>query len=401
MKILVINCGSSSLKYQVLDMNGEILLAKGLVERIGMDGSVITHEKIGMDKVRNETPMESHKEAIQLVLDAIIDPEHGVVKDMSEIGAVGHRVVHAGEKYASSVLIDDDVIQALEECVELAPLHNPPNLLGIAACQELMPNTPMVGVFDTAFHQTMPPESYIYAIPYEYYQKHKIRRYGFHGTSHKYVSQRAADIMNCNLDDLKIITCHLGNGASVSAIKRGVCIDTSMGFTPLEGLVMGTRCGDIDPAIVTYIREKEHLDQGVANEILNTKSGVLGISGVSSDFRDLEAASEEGNERAQLAIKVFAHKVRFYIGAYIAEMNGVDAIVFTAGVGENDIAMRNIICNDLGNLGIKLDLVKNKTRGKEAIISRDDSRVKIILIPTDEELMIARDTLEIVKGLNK
>lgn len=401
MKILVINCGSSSLKYQVLDMNGEILLAKGLVERIGMDGSVITHEKIGMDKVRNETPMESHKEAIQLVLDAIIDPEHGVVKDMSEIGAVGHRVVHAGEKYASSVLIDDDVIQALEECVELAPLHNPPNLLGIAACQELMPNTPMVGVFDTAFHQTMPPESYIYAIPYEYYQKHKIRRYGFHGTSHKYVSQRAADIMNCNLDDLKIITCHLGNGASVSAIKRGVCIDTSMGFTPLEGLVMGTRCGDIDPAIVTYIREKEHLDQGVANEILNTKSGVLGISGVSSDFRDLEEAAEEGNERAQLAIKVFAHKVRFYIGAYIAEMNGVDAIVFTAGVGENDIAMRDIICNDLGNMGIKLDLVKNKTRGKEAIISRDDSRVKIILIPTDEELMIARDTLEIVKGLNK
>ena len=401
MKILVINCGSSSLKYQVLDMNGEILLVKGLVERIGMDGSVITHEKIGMDKVRNETPMESHKEAIQLVLDAIIDPEHGVVKDMSEIGAVGHRVVHAGEKYASSVLIDDDVIQALEECVELAPLHNPPNLLGIAACQELMPNTPMVGVFDTAFHQTMPPESYIYAIPYEYYQKHKIRRYGFHGTSHKYVSQRAADIMNCNLDDLKIITCHLGNGASVSAIKRGVCIDTSMGFTPLEGLVMGTRCGDIDPAIVTYIREKEHLDQGVANEILNTKSGVLGISGVSSDFRDLEEAAEEGNERAQLAIKVFAHKVRFYIGAYIAEMNGVDAIVFTAGVGENDIAMRDIICNDLGNLGIKLDLVKNKTRGKEAIISRDDSRVKIILIPTDEELMIARDTLEIAKGLNK
>lgn len=401
MKVLVINCGSSSLKYQVLDMNGEILLAKGLVERIGMEGSVITHEKIGMDKVVNETPMESHKEAIALVLEAVAHPEHGVVKDMSEIGAVGHRVVHAGEKYAHSVLINDDVIAALEECVELAPLHNPPNLLGIAACQELMPNTPMVGVFDTAFHQTMPPESYIYAIPYEYYQKHKIRRYGFHGTSHKYVAQRCADIMNCNLDDLKIITCHLGNGASVSAIKRGECIDTSMGFTPLEGLVMGTRSGDIDPAIVTYIREKENLDQGVANEILNKKSGVLGISGVSSDFRDLEAAAEEGNERAQLAIKVFAHKVRFYIGAYIAEMNGVDAIVFTAGVGENDIAMRDIICNDLGNLGIKLDLVKNKTRGKEMVISRDDSRVKIILIPTDEELMIARDTVEIVKKLNK
>ncbi len=401
MKVLVINCGSSSLKYQVLDMNGEILLAKGLVERIGMEGSVITHEKIGMDKVVNETPMESHKEAIALVLEAVAHPEHGVVKDMSEIGAVGHRVVHAGEKYAHSVLIDDDVIAALEECVELAPLHNPPNLLGIAACQELMPNTPMVGVFDTAFHQTMPPESYIYAIPYEYYQKHKIRRYGFHGTSHKYVAQRCADIMNCNLDDLKIITCHLGNGASVSAIKRGECIDTSMGFTPLEGLVMGTRSGDIDPAIVTYIREKENLDQGVANEILNKKSGVLGISGVSSDFRDLEAAAEEGNERAQLAIKVFAHKVRFYIGAYIAEMNGVDAIVFTAGVGENDIAMRDIICNDLGNLGIKLDLVKNKTRGKEMVISRDDSRVKIILIPTDEELMIARDTVEIVNKINK
>ena len=398
MKVLVINCGSSSLKYQVLDMTNEVLECKGLVERIGMDGSVITHEKIGMDKFKLETPMENHKDAIGHVLDAIQDPEHGVVKDMSEIGAVGHRVVHAGEKYAHSVLITEDVIDALEECVDLAPLHNPPNLLGIAACQELMPGTPMVGVFDTAFHQTMPPESYIYAIPYEYYVKHGIRRYGFHGTSHKYVAERASDMLNVNLDDLKIITCHLGNGASVSAIKRGKCIDTSMGFTPLEGLVMGTRSGDIDPAIVTYIREKEHLDQGVANEILNKKSGVLGISGVSSDFRDIEAAAAEGNERALLALKVFAHKVRFYIGAYIAEMNGVDAIVFTAGVGENDISMRDIICNDLGNLGIKLDLVKNKVRGKEMIISRDDSRVKILLIPTNEELMIARDTYNIVNG---
>ena len=379
-------------------MTNEVLECKGLVERIGMDGSVITHEKIGMDKFKLETPMENHKDAIGHVLDAIQDPEHGVVKDMSEIGAVGHRVVHAGEKYAHSVLITEDVIDALEECVDLAPLHNPPNLLGIAACQELMPDTPMVGVFDTAFHQTMPPESYIYAIPYEYYEKHGIRRYGFHGTSHKYVAERASDMLNVNLDDLKIITCHLGNGASVSAIKRGKCIDTSMGFTPLEGLVMGTRSGDIDPAIVTYIREKEHLDQGVANEILNTKSGVLGISGVSSDFRDIEAAAAEGNERALLALKVFAHKVRFYIGAYIAEMNGVDAIVFTAGVGENDISMRDIICNDLGNLGIKLDLVKNKVRGKEMIISRDDSRVKILLIPTNEELMIARDTYNIVTG---
>ena len=396
MKILVINCGSSSLKYQVLNMEGEILMAKGLVERIGMDGSVITHEKIGEDKIVKEVPMETHKEAIEQVLAAIQDPEHGVLKDMSELGAVGHRVVHAGEKYADSVIIDDDVIKALEECIEMAPLHNPPNLLGIEACRALMPETPMVAVFDTAFHQTMPPESYIYAIPYRFYEKYGIRRYGFHGTSHKYVAERAADIMNCNLDDLKIITCHLGNGASVSAIKRGICIDTSMGFTPLEGLVMGTRSGDIDPAIVTYMREKENLDQGVANEILNKESGVLGISGVSSDFRDIEKAAEEGNERAQLALRVFAHKVRFYIGAYIAEMNGVDAIVFTAGVGENDMGMRDIICNDLGNLGIKLDVVKNRTRGKEAIISRDDSPVKIILIPTNEELMIAKDTLRLV-----
>jgi acetate kinase len=310
MKILVINCGSSSLKYQVINMEGEVLMAKGLVERIGMDGSCITHEKIGEDKVKKEVPMETHKEAIAQVLDAIVDPEHGVLKDMSELGAVGHRVVHAGEKYAHSVIIDDDVIKALEECVPLAPLHNPPNLLGIAACRELMPETPMVGVFDTAFHQTMPPESYIYAIPYRFYEKYGIRRYGFHGTSHKYVAERAADIMNCNLDDLKLITCHLGNGASVSAIKRGVCIDTSMGFTPLEGLVMGTRSGDIDPAIVTYMRQAENLDQGVANEILNKESGVLGISGVSSDFRDLDAAAQEGNKRAELALQIFAKKVR-------------------------------------------------------------------------------------------
>ena len=397
MKVLVINCGSSSLKYQVLDMANEVLLCKGLVERIGMDGSVIKHEKIGMDKFILEAPMADHKDAIGHVLDAVQDAEHGVVTDMSEIGAVGHRVVHAGERYSSSVLITDDVIKVLEECTALAPLHNPPNLLGIAACKELMPGTPMVAVFDTAFHQTMPPESYIYAIPYEFYEKHGIRRYGFHGTSHKYVAERA-DILNVNLDDLKLITCHLGNGASVSAIKRGKCIDTSMGFTPLEGLVMGTRSGDIDPAIVTYMRQVENLDQGVANEILNKKSGVLGISGVSSDFRDLETAAEEGNERAQLALKVFAHKVRFYIGAYIAEMNGCDAIIFTAGVGENDIGMRDIICNDLGNLGIKLDVVKNRVKGRECIISRDDSRVKLILIPTNEELMIARDTRDIVEG---
>ena len=398
MKVLVINCGSSSLKYQVLDMTNEALLCKGLVERIGMEGSVITHEKIGMDKVKNVVPMNDHKDAIAQVLDAVQHAEHGVVKSMDEIGAVGHRVVHAGEKFACSVKITEEVIKALEECVELAPLHNPPNLLGIEACKQLMPETPMVGVFDTAFHQTMPAESYIYAIPYEYYQKHGIRRYGFHGTSHKYVAERAAHMLNVSLDDLKLITCHLGNGASVSAIKRGKCIDTSMGFTPLEGLVMGTRSGDIDPAIVTFIREKENLPQGVANEILNKKSGVLGISGVSSDFRDLEEAVAEGNERAALALKVFAHKVRFYIGAYIAEMNGVDAIIFTAGVGENDITMREVICHNLGNLGIKLDPLKNKVRGKETIISTDDSKVKILLIPTNEELMIARDTYNIVTG---
>ena len=378
-------------------MQNESLMCKGLVERIGIDGSVINHTKIGMDKVVKEVPMKDHKDAIAQVLDAVQNPEYGVVKSMDEIGAVGHRVVHAGEKYAESVLITDDVIKALEECVELAPLHNPPNLMGIAACRELMPDTPMVAVFDTAYHQTMPPESYIYAIPYEYYEKYGIRRYGFHGTSHKFVAQRAAAMLNTNINDLKIITCHLGNGASVTAIKHGRVVDTSMGFTPLEGLVMGTRCGDIDPAIVTYIREKENLPQGVANEILNKKSGVLGISGVSSDFRDLEDALSEGNERAALALRVFAHKVRFYIGAYIAEMNGVDAIVFTAGVGENDVYMRDIICTNLGNLGIKLDPIKNKVRGKETEISTEDSKVKLLLIPTNEELMIARDTYEIAR----
>ena len=398
MNVLVINCGSSSLKYQVLNMTNEELLCKGLVERIGMEGSVITHEKIGMDKVKNVVPMENHQDAIKNVLDAVQHPEHGVVKSMDEIGAVGHRVVHAGEKFAYSVYIDDAVIGALEECVELAPLHNPPNLLGIAACQALMPDTPMVGVFDTAFHQTMPPESYLYAIPYEYYEKHGIRRYGFHGTSHKYVAERAADMMGVDMHDLKLITCHLGNGASVSAIKHGRCVDTTMGFTPLEGLVMGTRSGDIDPAIVTYIRQKENLPQGAANEILNKKSGVLGISGVSSDFRDLEAAVEEGNERAALALKIFAQKVKCYIGSYIAEMNGVDAIIFTAGVGENDIGMREMICQNMGNLGIKMDVLKNNVRGKETDFATEDSKVRLLLIPTNEELMIARDTYQIAKA---
>lgn len=396
MKILVINCGSSSLKYQILEMTTETLLCKGLVEKIGITGSTITHEKIGENKLVLEYAMKDHKDAIEQVLQVIRDKEYGVVKSMDEIGAVGHRIGHGGERYNRSVIVTDDVIKAITDCIPLAPLHNSANLLGISACQSLMPGTPNVAVFDTAFHQTMPPESYIYAIPYEYYKKYGIRRYGFHGTSHKYVAEKASQMLNINLDDLKIITCHLGNGASVSAIKRGKCIDTSMGFTPLEGLVMGTRSGDIDPAIVTYIREKENLPQGKVNEILNKRSGMLGISGVSSDFRDIEAAVAEGNERAALALKVFAHKVKFYIGAYIAEMNGVDAIVFTAGVGENDVTMRELICNEMGNLGIKLDLVKNKVRGKETIISMEDSKVKILLIPTNEELMIARDALKLV-----
>ena len=399
MKILVINCGSSSLKYQILDMDNETLLCKGLVEKIGIEGSVITHEKVGEDKVKTEVPMKDHKDAIAQVLAAIQDPEHGVIESMGELGAVGHRVVHAGEKYNGSVLITEDVVKALEECIELAPLHNPANLLGIAACQELMPYTPMVGVFDTAFHQTMPAESYIYALPYEYYENYGVRRYGFHGTSHKYVAQRAADILNVDIQDLKLITCHLGNGASVSAIKGGKCIDTSMGFTPLEGLVMGTRSGDIDPAITNFIANKEGLDAAGIDNMLNKKSGVLGISGVSSDFRDIEEAIAEGNERAELALRVFAHKVKFYIGAYIAEMNGVDAIVFTAGVGENDFTMREVICSNMGNLGIHMDTLKNKVRGKETVISTDDSKVKLLLIPTNEELMIARDTLEIVSKL--
>ncbi|MBR6585708.1 MAG: acetate kinase [Firmicutes bacterium] len=398
MKVLVINCGSSSLKYQILDMTNEELLCKGLVERIGMDGSVITHEKTGMDKVKTEVPMKDHKDAIAQVLAAVQNAEYGVVASMDEIGAVGHRVVHAGEKFAESVLITEAVIKALEECIELAPLHNPPNLLGIAACQQLMPTTPMVAVFDTAFHQTMPAESYIYALPYEYYTKYGVRRYGFHGTSHRYVSARAAEMLGKDLKDLKIITCHLGNGSSLAAVKDGKCFDTTMGFTPLEGLAMGTRCGDIDPAIVTFIGEKEGLSYAEVNNVVNKKSGVLGISGVSSDFRDIESAAKEGNERAQLALDVFTHKVKAYIGAYMAEMNGCDAIVFTAGVGENGIGNRAAICEGLENLGIVLDAEKNNVRGKDTVISADDSKVKILLIPTNEELMIARDTYEIVNA---
>lgn len=399
MKVLVVNCGSSSLKYQVLEMDSALLLAKGLVERIGIEGSVIKHEKIGADKFEQEVPMKNHKDAIGHVLEALMDPKHGVVKSMDEIGAVGHRVVHAGEKYASSVLITDDVMNALEECIDLAPLHNPPNIMGIRACQELMPKTPMVGVFDTAFHQTMKPEVYLYAIPYEYYEKYRIRKYGFHGTSHKYVSHKAAELLGKDIKDLNLVTCHLGNGASCAAVKGGISIDTSMGFTPLDGLVMGTRSGTVDPAVITTLMQKENSSADDVVSVLNKKSGILGVSGISSDFRDVESAAAEGNKRAQLAVDIFAQRVKTFIGAYIAEMNGADAIIFTAGVGENDIGMRELICAGLDGIGIKIDPVKNKVRGEERIISADDSKIKVLLVPTNEELMIAEDTVEIVSKL--
>ncbi len=399
MKVLVVNCGSSSLKYQILDMTDESLLAKGLVERIGIEGSVLKHEKTGSEKVSIQKPMKDHKDAIGLVLEVLVDDTNGVIKEMSEISAVGHRVVHAGEKYSGSVLITEDVINALEECIDLAPLHNPPNIMGIKACQQLMPKTPMIGVFDTAFHQTMPAVSYLYSLPYEYYEKYKVRRYGFHGTSHRYVSQRAAQILGKKAEDLKLVSCHLGNGSSIAAIKNGKSIDTTMGFTPLEGLTMGTRSGDIDPAIIKFIMEKEGKDIADIDNILQKKSGVLGISGVSSDFRDIEEAANKGDERAKLALDIFAMKVKKYIGAYIAEMNGADAIIFTAGIGENGITMRESICKDLEFLGIKIDNNKNNIRGKDAEVSTDDSKIKVLVVPTNEELMIALDTTEIVNSL--
>jgi acetate kinase len=395
MKILVINCGSSSLKYQFIDMENEEVIAKGLAERIGIDGSVLNHQPKGFDKIKIERPMPTHKEALQTVVDALRDKDYGVIKDMGEITAVGHRVVHAGEKFAYSVLLKEEVMDALKECISLAPLHNPPNIMGIEACKQIMPDVPMVGVFDTAFHQTMPKQSYIYPIPYEYYEKYRIRRYGFHGTSHKYVAERAAAMLGKPVEELKIITCHLGNGASITAVKNGISVDTSMGFTPLEGLAMGTRSGNIDAAIIKFLMEKENISIAKADEILNKKSGVLGISGVSSDFRDIEEAAHKGNERAQLALDVYVHYVKKYIGAYAAVMNGVDAIVFTAGLGENSASMRSSICKDMSYLGVELDEAKNNVRGKETDVSKDGSKVRVLLIPTNEELMIARDTAEL------
>lgn len=392
MKVLVINCGSSSLKYQLINMENEESLAQGLVERIGIEGSVLTQKVPGKDKYIIEQPMADHKDAIKLVLDALVDEAHGVIASMDEISAVGHRVVHGGEKYAESVLINDEVMASLEECVKLAPLHNPANIIGINACKSLMPSTPMVAVFDTAFHQTMPKTSYIYPLPYELYENHGIRKYGFHGTSHKFVSAECAKMLGKNIEDVKIITCHLGNGASLAAIKNGKCVDTSMGFTPLEGIAMGTRCGNIDPAIVTFLQKECNMSAAEVDNLMNKKSGVFGISGVSSDFRDIEDAAAQGNERAILALDVFNYRVREMIGAYAAAMGGVDAVVFTAGLGENAIETRLDICKGLEFLGIELDAEKNNVRGKATEISKDGAKVKVFVIPTNEELVIARDT---------
>lgn len=396
MNVLVINCGSSSLKYQLINSDSEEVLAKGLCERIGIDGRLV-YQKEGLDKEITEAPMPTHKEAIQMVLDALVNPKTGAVKSLAEIDAVGHRVVHGGEKFSDSVVITEEVIAQVEECNDLAPLHNPANIIGIRVCQALMPNVPMVGVFDTAFHQTMPEKAYLYGLPYEYYEKYKVRRYGFHGTSHSFVSKEAASYLGMDLNNSKIIVAHLGNGASVSAVLNGKCVDTSMGLTPLEGLVMGTRSGDIDPSIMEFIAKKENLDIDGVMDVLNKKSGVAGMSGVSSDFRDLEAAYNEGNERAIAAVEVFSYRVAKYIGAYAAAMNGVDAIAFTAGIGENTSFVREKIMAYLGYLGIKIDRVTNdKTRGVEALISTADSSVKVCVIPTNEELAICRETVKLV-----
>ena len=396
MNVLVINCGSSSLKYQLIDSESEKVLAKGLCERIGIDGR-LTYQKAGLDKEITEAPMPTHKEAIKMVLDALTNDKTGAIKSLDEVGAVGHRMVHGGEKFTCSAVIDDEMIKAVESCNDLAPLHNPANLIGVNACKELMPNVPMVGVFDTAFHQTMPKKAYLYGLPYEYYEKYGVRRYGFHGTSHSFVSKETAKFLGLDLENSKIIVAHLGNGASISAVKNGKCVDTSMGLTPLAGLVMGTRCGDIDPAIMEYIAKKEDLDIAGVMNVLNKKSGVQGISGVSSDFRDLEEGMDNGNERCADAIEVFCYNVAKFIGAYAAAMNGVDAIAFTAGIGENGPIVREKVLEYLGYLGAELDPEANQKRGDNDVISTADSKVKVCVIPTNEELAICRDTVALVK----
>lgn len=396
MNVLVINCGSSSLKYQLINSDSEEVLAKGLCERIGIDGRLV-YQKEGLDKEITEAPMPTHKEAIQMVLDALVNPKTGAVKSLAEIDAVGHRVVHGGEKFSDSVVITEEVIAQVEECNDLAPLHNPANIIGIRACQALMPNVPMVGVFDTAFHQTMPEKAYLYGLPYEYYEKYKVRRYGFHGTSHSFVSKEAASYLGMDLNNSKIIVAHLGNGASVSAVLNGKCVDTSMGLTPLEGLVMGTRSGDIDPAILEFVAKKEGLDISELMTMLNKKSGVYGLSNnLSSDFRDLENAANEGNSQAKVALEVFAYRVAKYVGSYVAAMNGVDVIAFTAGIGENSGTVRSAVLKYLGYLGITVDEKANDTHGEEITISTPDSKVLVMVIPTNEELAIARETVALV-----
>ena len=397
MKILVINCGSSSLKYQLIDMDNESVLAKGLCERIGIDGSKLTHKPSGKDNYVVEAAMPDHQVAVKLVLDALVDADHGVIADTKEISAIGHRVLHAGMHYSDSIIVNDDVKRVVRECFDLGPLHNPANLIGIEACEAAMPGIPNVAVFDTAFHQSMPEKAYMYAIPYEYYEKYSIRKYGFHGTSHSFVSKRTIEFAGLDANNSKVIVCHLGNGGSISAVLNGKCIDTSMGLTPLEGLIMGTRSGDVDAAVVQYIANKENKTVDEVLNILNKKSGVLGISGVSSDFRDLDAACKEGNHRAQVALDAFKYRVAKYVGSYVAAMNGVDAITFTAGVGENDAATRKDICAYLGYLGVEIDDEKNKIRGEETLISTPSSKVKVCVIPTNEELAIARETLALVK----
>ena len=391
MKVLVINCGSSSLKYQLIDSRSEEVLAAGLCERIGIDGRM-THTPSGGDTVVKNDPLPDHGAAIQAVLSALTDKAHGVISSLGEIGAVGHRLVHGGEKFAASVIINDEVIAEVEACNDLAPLHNPANLIGVRACRQIMPDVPMVGVFDTAFHQTMPPKAYLYGIPHQYYQEHKVRRYGFHGTSHNYVSQRVHHLAELDPDNSRVIVCHLGNGASVTAVKNGKSVDTSMGLTPLEGLIMGTRSGDLDPGVIEYIAKKEHLTLEEVLKVLNKESGVLGLSGVSSDFRDLTEAMEQGNEQAAVAVEAFCYRVAKHIGAYTAALNGVDAIVFTAGIGENAAHIRSMVCDYLGFLGITIDEEKNAVRGKETEISTPDSKVSVFVIPTNEELAIARET---------
>ena len=395
MNVLVINCGSSSLKYQLINSDTEDVLAKGLCERIGIDGRLV-YQKAGCDKEITEAAMPTHKEAIQMVLDALVNDKTGAIKSLSEVNAVGHRIVHGGEKFASSVVITDEVLEAVAQCNDLAPLHNPANLIGINACKELMPGVPMVAVFDTAFHQTMPEKAYLYGLPYEYYENYKVRRYGFHGTSHSFVSKETARFLGMDLENSKIIVCHLGNGASISAVKDGKCVDTSMGLTPLEGLVMGTRSGDIDPAIMEYIAKKENLDIAGVMNVLNKKSGLEGISGLSSDFRDLTAGAKEGNKRAIAAIEVFCYRVAKYVGSYAAAMNGVDAIAFTAGIGENVGLVREKVCSYLDYLGITLDAEANAKSGDDCVISAADSKVKVAVIPTNEELAICRETVALV-----